>query len=608
MESKTINDARYIICLYRQSGGGLVVNFSYRPTFRARIRIATIVLIAVAVSITGWGSYLIAADIVETNAARSNQISIQKTKQVLDNHMRQITVSVMTLMLSDAFTNLMKDVSSLDDSRYAAHLSSLQPIFAQIKLSEPMTQAILVSTPIGEFYNTGYVRDPASPFIDSELHRRLKSEKGLLWTIGHRDPFFANHERVISLTMEPITDFLVRDVYIVVNISEASMIESLYANLSEHGGDMLLLTEDRQEALRSTTEIGKRLQEDDAFWARLQGEESHFQHQIGDEDYMINTAKLENRFGWTVVGIQKKSELFRQMNRIQWIVVGVAAICIVIGLIVSQMLTGFLMRPLHNLMKLMRKVEGNNLNVRFEGNHPDEFSRVGLRFNMMLEEINKLIETIKNVEKEKRRAEVKALQAHISPHFLYNTLNTIYFKCELGQNEEIGEMVLALSRMFQLGLNDGNAITTLEKEISHVHQYLTLQQRCYTGKFEYEIELKDDTLLQQPILKVMLQPLVENAIVHGFKNRRQGGLIRIVIERSDQTIQLSVTDNGHGMDVQEVWQNVMHLPPGGSSSYALHNIYDRLRLYYGDQSDMKITSEPEVETTVSLRIPLLAEV
>jgi two-component system sensor histidine kinase YesM len=593
---------------YGKSEGCKVANFSYRPTFRMRIRLATIVLIVVAVSTTGWGSYWIATDIVETNAARSNQISIDKTKQVLENQLRQVTVSVMTLMLSDAFTSLMKDVSSLDNSRYAAHFSSLQPLFAQIKLSQPSTQAILVSTPIGEFYNTGYVRDPGSPFIDSEIHRKLKSENGLLWMVGHQDPFFSTHERVITLAMEPITDFLVQDVYIVVNISEASMIESLYANLPDHGGDMLLLNSDRQEVLRSTTAIGKRLQEDDSFWTRLLSEESHFQHRVGDEIYMVNVAKLNNRFEWIVVGFQNKSDLFQQMNRIQWIVISVAAICIIIGLIVSEMLTAFLMRPLHKLMSLMRKVEGNNLSVRYEGHHLDEFSRVGMRFNMMLEEINKLIETIKEVEKDKRRAEVKALQAHISPHFLYNTLNTIYFKCELGQNEEIGEMVLALSRMFQLGLNNGNAITTIENEISHVQQYLMLQQRCYTGKFEYRIELEDESLLQEPILKVMLQPLVENAIVHGFKNRRHGGMIEIRIGREDEMIQMSVTDNGHGMDVSKVWQEIVQSPKAGSGSYALHNIYDRLRLYYGEKSGLAITSEPDVRTTVLLRIPQLAEV
>lgn len=582
----------------------------YRPTFRMRIRFSMIVLIVLAVSITGWGSYWIASDIVENNAEQAGQASIRQLKQMLDNNLRQITVSVMTLMISDAFKDLMKDVSTLDDSRYASHLSSLQPLFAQIKLSEPMTQSILVSTPIGEFYNTGYARDPSAPFVGSDIHRRLLTEKGLLWSIGHSDTFFSKHDRVITLAMAPITDFLVKDVYIVVNISEESMKEALRSGLSGQDGDLLLVTEDGREVLRSDAVIWESLQGETPFWQQLNGQESHFQYRIGHEQYMVNGAKLEHRFGWIVASVQRKSELFRQMDRIQWIVVGVAAGCIAFAMIVSQMLTALLMRPMNKLMKLMRKVEGKNLSVRFEGPRTDEFSRVGIRFNMMLEEITKLIDTIKQVEREKRTAEVKALQAHISPHFLYNTLNTIYFKCGLGRNEEVGEMVLALSRMFQLGLNNGNAITTLEREIMHVKQYLTIEQLCYPGKFTYDIRIGDESLLQQPILKVMLQPLVENAIVHGFKHKRAGGVIDIGIERleTERAMRLSVADNGLGMDAAQVMRRIEQSPSEGAGSYALYNIYDRLRLYYGDSSRLLLTSEPNVQTVVTLIVPILTEV
>lgn len=582
-----------------------MLNIVYRPTFRTRIRIALIVLITVAITITGVGSYWIAIDIIERNAARSNVISIHKSKQMLDNNLRQITVSIMTLMISDAFKDLMKDVSINDHSRYATHLSSLQPLFAQIKLSEPMTQAILVSTPIGEFYNTGYVRDTSVPFIYSEMHQRLKSEKGFTWTIGHEDRLFTNQERVISFAMEPITDFLVKDVYIVVNISEDSMKEALSSNLSENGGELLLLTQDGQEVLRSQSDLWSFIENEQPFWSQVaQEESSHFEYTFGKHDYMVNAAKLEGRTDWIVANVQKKSVLFEQMDRIHWIVVVVAGSSIIVAVMLSKMLMAFLMRPIHKLMTLMRKVESNNLSVRFEGEHADEFSRLGMRFNMMVEEINKLIETIKETEKEKRTAEVKALQAHISPHFLYNTLNTIYFKCELGDNEQVGEMVLALSRMFQLGLNDGNAITTLDKEISHVTQYLTIQQSCYADLFQYELDVTDEELYKEPILKIMLQPLVENAIVHGFKNMRHGGKISINIMRDERKLKIIVTDNGQGMDVEKVLDSIRSSQTDEKKSYALSNIYDRLQLYYGDQASMLMTSEPYEQTTVTLLLPI----
>ena len=166
-------------------------------------------------------------------------------------------------------------------------------------------------------------------------------------------------------------------------------------------------------------------------------------------------------------------------------------------------------------------------------------------------------------------------------------------------------MVLALSRMFQLGLNRGRAITTVENEIEHVKQYLLIQQRSYVGVFDYRIEIGDDSLLDEPILKLMLQPLVENAILHGFKNKRSGGKILLRFEREGPSIRITVTDNGMGMDAEQMMRAIRQadVTANEKSSYALYNIYNRLRLYYGDKAEMTITSRPDEETTVSLLVP-----
>lgn len=552
-------------------------------TYRTRIRAALILLIVFVVTITGWGAYWIASDIVESHAIQSGEDALNRSIQVLDNDLRRIAISVMTLMISDAFKELMRDVSLMDDSRYASHMTTLQTLFAQMKQIEPMTHTVLISTPIGEFYNTGYARDPSAPFIGSEIHQTLMEDKGTTWIAGHTDPYFTLHERVVSLVLAPITDQNVKDVYIIVNLSEESLMESLRSNMSDQGGELLLLDADGEEVLR----FGRTLP-------------------LSNDDYIINKGSLETNEAWTLYSIQRKSELFVEMDRITWIMLGLFAACIVIALLISNVLMVLLTRPLNNLMSLMRKVESNNLAVRFESKYRDEFSRVGMRFNLMLEQISSLIDTIKEVEKEKSKAEMRALQAHISPHFLYNALNTIYFKCQLGQNEDVSEMVLALSRMFQLGLNRGQAITTLENEIEHIKQYLLIQQRSYVGVFEYEIELQDESLLDEPILKLMLQPLVENAILHGFKNMRSGGRIRLSFERLAHAVQIQVTDNGMGMDAEHIMMTITQsrVPAKEKSSYALFNIYNRLRLYYGDKANMTIQSEPGIATTVSLLIPL----
>jgi two-component system sensor histidine kinase YesM len=557
----------------------------YRQTFQNRVRVTIIVLIVLAVSLTGWGSYWIASDIVESNAARSGQDTINKSKQVLDERLRHIAVSVMTLVISDAYKNMLQDVSQGETSQYYNHLSSIQPLFSQIKLNEPMIQTVLISTPIGDFYHTGRVRNTRVPFVGSDMYKQLKDANTNLWLPTHTDQLFTGEEQVISLVMESTTENQVKDIYIVVNVLEKSLKDAMKENWSAANDDVVLVTPEGTAVLNS---------------APLST--------YSESDYIMNYAQLTMNEGWTLVSIQKRSELLKELIRIKWIMLGVAIGCIIIALLISRILMGFLMKPLQSLRVLMRRVENNELTVRYESKFTDEFSRVGERFNRMLDQISTLITTIKNIEAEKRMAEVKVLQAQISPHFLYNTLNTIYWRSQLGQNEDVGEMVLSLSSMFQLGLNGGQDMTTIDRELTHVEQYLILQMNCYEHLFEYSIEVERQTLRERPILKLMLQPLVENCILHGFKNVKSGGKIDISVTCSGDLLEIKVSDNGKGMNVEKVMDRIQnHSEDDEGNSYALKNTYNRLQLYYGAESSMTFHSESGVRTTVTLLIPILGE-
>lgn len=568
----------------------------YRLSFQTRIQVTFIVLIVLAVSLTGGGAYWLASDIVQNNAAKSGQETIDKSKQVLDERMRHIAISVMTIMFSDVFKKTVQDVSLGDYSKYYQHLSSMQPLFAQIKLNEPLTQSVLISTPMGDFYETGNTRNIAEPFIGSELHLAHSEAKTDLWIAGHTDPYFTSHKQVISLVMKPITN--ADDIYIVVNVLESSFKDVMRANLSESYDDMILIKSDGTEVLQSSPRL----------WKFHMADNHPILTTNNESDYILSYTDLNVKEGWTLVSVQLKSEVLEQLNRIKWITLSVAGGCILIALLVSRMLMAFLMIPLHSLRALMKRVEANDLKVRFSSKYSDEFSHVGERFNRMLEEISGLIAMNEHIYKEKSKAELKALQAQISPHFLYNTLNTIYWKNQMQQSDRVGEMVLSLSRMFQLGLNGGNEKTTLANELTHVEQYLVLQQSCYENLFDYEINLIDESLRQEHILKLLLQPLVENSILHGFNNRREGGFIRITVRKQDSCLIFAVSDNGKGMDVEDV-RSRMNDPQVADSghSYALRNIDYRLRLYYGEHASMTLYSEPNRETVVTLRIPLGGE-
>lgn len=581
-----------------------MVRYYYSLSFQTRIQFTFILLIILAVSLTGGGAYWVASDIVESNAAKLGQDTTNKSTDVLDEQLRHIAVSVMTLMISDAYHDMIRDASLGDASNYYTHLTSMQPLFAQVKLNEPMTQSILISTPIGDFYDTGYIRNSSVPFVNSEIQHKLKEVKTNLWIPGHIDTFFSGGQRVITFAMEPIT--AVDDVYIIVNVLESTIEDTMKANLSSSQDDMVLVSSDGSQVIHSSgvwNEIGKNT------ILFPEGDHSNSGHLLvanHDNDYILTYSRLSKNIGWTLVNMKERSGLLKELKRIKWIMFSVAAGCTFIALLFSSALMALLINPLHNLRKLMKRVENNDLTVRFNSKYSDEISRVGEHFNRMLEQISMLIATNQKIETEKRKEEVKALQAQISPHFLYNTLNTIYWRNQMGQSEDVGEMVLSLSRMFRLGLNGGNEMTTIDKELTHVEQYLMLQLRSYEELFTYEIEVGNEALRSETMLKLMLQPLVENSILHGFKNKREKGRIRIHVIRQGDTLEISVSDNGKGMDLQSVY-NILSSDQNEANrdgGYALRNIYKRLQLYYGVKSTMTIQSNPDLETKVILTFPL----
>lgn len=163
-------------------------------------------------------------------------------------------------------------------------------------------------------------------------------------------------------------------------------------------------------------------------------------------------------------------------------------------------------------------------------------------------------------------------------------------------------MIVSLSLLFRLGLNDGKDITSVEQEIKHVEQYMQLQQKCYEELFVYTIEVGDPSCYTVDILKILLQPLVENSILHGFSDKEDLGVITIRIDRHDDTLRLEVTDNGCGMDVATM--NAEDAPEGSRKGYALSNLHGRLSLNYGDAASIVFHSSKDIGTTVIITIPI----
>jgi two-component system sensor histidine kinase YesM len=238
---------------------------------------------------------------------------------------------------------------------------------------------------------------------------------------------------------------------------------------------------------------------------------------------------------------------------------------------------------------------------------------LGRSFNKMISKINSLIILTERQERQKREAELRSLQAHIKPHFLYNTLDTINWMARKRGADDVAEVVASLSSLFRIGLSKGNDIILLSEEMAHIQSYLTIQKARYRDKLNYSIHM-DPVLQDVMILKIVLQPIVENAIYHGIKERRGSGHVDIHAKEENGCLVISVTDDGKGIPsdkLQELRVKMNSLynvnEEKGESvnfGYGMMNVQARIKLTYGEQYGLNMDSELGKGTIVTIHLPI----
>lgn len=583
-------------------------NMLYSLSFKHRIWISFVLLISLAISAAGSISYLIASKEIQSNAFEASRETVNISARMMDDKLNLVTVAVRSLMFSEAFEKMMEDVQSTDFSGYYRHLSALQNVFSSVGYNAPIIRNILIATPIGDFYPTTEYRVQEQSFYDSYHYDLIKAHPNGVWMKGHADPFFTGSQRVLSFVTPGISNRVSEyplNVYVVVNVKENELGSLVGADSGIRGRYDLFVDSDGEEVVRDDRAAKLRLGKDDAFHHQVsEGRQGSFFHDFGEGDYLVSYAKLTSEPQWMLIGMQSKELLLERVNGIKRTTLLVILGFVLTSWLLSNRLTALLLRPLFKLQGLMRKVEDNQLSVRYESRFNDEVAQVGNQFNRMLDEINRLIDNVKQSEKTKRKAEMKALTAQMEPHFLYNTLNTIYCKSVLGENQDVNEMILALSQMFQLGLSGGKDLIPLEDELQHVAMYCAIQMKCYEGLFEYEVQVEDEELLACYVPKILLQPLVENTILHGFKDRKSGGRIRISVYTEERKLCLAVEDNGIGFDPARILEGMIR-PADSKKGYALKNIRNRLSVNFGADAGMELDPQPEAGSRIVLRLPLL---
>ncbi|KLU56550.1 sensor histidine kinase [Paenibacillus sp. FSL H7-0940] len=321
--------------------------------------------------------------------------------------------------------------------------------------------------------------------------------------------------------------------------------------------------------------------------------------------------------GWRTVGVFPTRDSISEVRQIQFYVVSFVFVVCLFGLSASLWFSRSIAQPIFRLMSYMRRAETGNLRPGRWSDRADEIGMLGNSYNRMLVQIRQLISLNELRERQKRDAEMRSLQEHIKPHFLYNTLDTIHWMARKEGAEDVSGMVGALSRLFRIGLSKGQDYIPLHSEIEHMTSYLQIQQTRYRDRLQYTLNIPEE-MRDLFVLKLLLQPLIENAIYHGIKGRRGPGHIRVEARLEHNRLLLTIHDNGAGMSIERLaeMQQLLEAPlasleassPGMTGkSYGMLNVQARLRLSFGDEYGIVLESQEGEGTSVTIIHPLMRE-
>ena len=346
-------------------------------------------------------------------------------------------------------------------------------------------------------------------------------------------------------------------------------------------------------------------------YSGLKSENTQVLAQLEDNVYVDDTViycvtSVEGS-DWRVVGVSYVDELVnRNVTEMIHLSIVLAIVVLAAALLTSWLLSRLLGRPLRGLAAAMESFEedADHFTYRPVGG-TREVQELSSSFGHMVLRIQELMSTVRQEEINLRKTELKALQAQINPHFLYNTLDSIAWMCERGRNADAVKMVHALARLFRISISKGHELIPIAKEIEHAESYLQIQKYRYKNQFTYDFDV-DPECLEYLCNKITLQPIIENAINHGLDLLVDEGNIHVSVHQDGDDIVFRVEDNGVGMSEEQI-QAIMERGPKDRTGIGIKNVNDRLKIYFGKKYGLHITSELDVGTCVEIRMPKVRE-
>ena len=534
--------------------------------------------------IVGGLSYINSVNIIEKKVSQSNYHTIIQEAENIDTVLKSMDYAAMYLLRDEQFIKCLQKSGEVEGN-LGIYTLNTQHILNSFVSFEPSIYSIYLQA-----YN-GIVFDTSSSGnqVSNEMEQKLLELKGEGIIISDTITNYDNTEMRVVAFLKILKDpnHLSENLAIIkINVSEDTISQIYGSNQSFVSSQTMIVNEENIIISDMNKEkIGTHLDKE----------------YLEQEDMMITYVDLV-RPGWKLLNIVSLSELTQDnkiIRNITWTAVLLGTVfCLLISLFFSMRI----LRPLKALRKSMQELGHENFDIVLSEKGNDEITLVSKSFNKMSRKLNELINEVYVVQLKQKEAELMVLHEQINPHFLYNTLNTIYWICQLEKASESGKLVQALSKLFRLSLNSGQEFTTVEKEAEHLNYYIMIQKARFEESIHFHIETEPG-LLNAGTLKLILQPLVENAIHHGIEKNGGEGTIMVRVFAEQDVLIYEIEDDGCGADVNELY-GLLDKVQEDNRGFGLKSVNDRIKFHYGAEYGLEFISEVQKGMKVIVRQPL----
>lgn len=591
--------------------------------FRTKIILVCVLILLFNSVVSGTLYYNYAFKDTLRNYYESSEDMVSQMKNYLANETQSITKRVHAIYNNQSFyipmANYLRDPKSVN---YAKMLGDVADVITELHQGDRYIQSVYFHTAYGAFDNFTMIRDRSFQFEESGMYRFFEEDptRSIGWFPAVKSPVFVSNETVIPL----VYCFRIerKPLYIVICLRQSEIEDYLERTYSSYdkvfiadkdGNNILNCGDEERKVLREFSEEEKANKNSLCKEIEYDG-----QRYLATYTHMAGT-------NWNICALRSAESLVGNLEDLRNFIEVIVCVCALISIAVIILVAHAVTVPLGQLAEIMNRVTTEDFKVQFPYPYKDEVGKLAGSFNYMIRKIDQLIgelnvniealkeekERVRDVEMQKRKAELRALQAQINPHFLYNTLNAITWQAADCGAREVSILSNCLGKFFRISLSRGREIITLREELEHVTSYLSIQKIRYKDKMKFELDVPED-VKELYITKLVLQPLVENSIYHGIKLKEGVGTIRISVRRQDcsqtvPTLEICVEDDGEGIEEETlavINEGLRRGEINRDSGYGIYNVNERLKLTYGDSYGLKLESSYKNWTRAVMIIPI----